>query len=189
MPPMVRVRSELGVLALGLLAILAAHVPSYGQTVYRWVDERGVVHFSQEPPPPGQQFEVQHLPQAPEAPEPTEEASSPEPEGAEAELTPALPTGAARIEISGQSVGQIGPSMRRFTGELKNTGGRPAEDVRVEIVVTEVTQGDECLRAEVEAQPSDLAPNATATYQTELDSPCFFGETRVEIEPLWTEGE
>ncbi|MDX1556888.1 MAG: DUF4124 domain-containing protein [Xanthomonadales bacterium] len=34
--------------------------------VYRWVDEDGVVHYSEVPPPPGQQAETQDVPATPE---------------------------------------------------------------------------------------------------------------------------
>jgi hypothetical protein len=36
--------------ALALAAVLAA-LPAAGQTMYKWVDEKGVTHFSHEPPP------------------------------------------------------------------------------------------------------------------------------------------
>jgi hypothetical protein len=36
-----------------LLMLLLAAAPSAGAEIYRWVDERGTVHYSNEAPPPG----------------------------------------------------------------------------------------------------------------------------------------
>src|SRR5574337_548985 len=47
-----------------LLALLLAAIPAWGDTIYKWVDEGGVTHYSQTSPPGRQAREVQ-LPQAP----------------------------------------------------------------------------------------------------------------------------
>ena len=36
-----------------LVASLAACPPGFAQTMYKWVDEKGVTHFSDDPPPEG----------------------------------------------------------------------------------------------------------------------------------------
>ena len=47
--------------ALAAVAALAAS----GQAMYRWVDEKGVTHFSQHPPPDGKAQKVEVKPSGP----------------------------------------------------------------------------------------------------------------------------
>ena len=49
--------------ALSLILLLGSY--AIAQTVYKWTDEQGVVHFSDNPPPRGQQFEKQDIPTPP----------------------------------------------------------------------------------------------------------------------------
>ena len=48
--------------ALCLLIFAIASTPAKAE-VYKWTDENGVTHFSQTPPPPGQDAEIQDLPE------------------------------------------------------------------------------------------------------------------------------
>lgn len=40
---------------------LLLFAPLASAQVYRWVDAKGTVHFSQTPPPPGMKYEVMHM--------------------------------------------------------------------------------------------------------------------------------
>ncbi len=44
-----------------LLAMALLLAPLASAQVYRWVDGKGTVHFSQTPPPPGVKYQVMHL--------------------------------------------------------------------------------------------------------------------------------
>ncbi|RMD71644.1 MAG: DUF4124 domain-containing protein [Gammaproteobacteria bacterium] len=66
------------------LFFLFAALPAYGATIYKWIDEKGITHFSQTPPPQGNAQEISfELPPPPpegsleklKAPEKTKEAS------------------------------------------------------------------------------------------------------------------
>jgi hypothetical protein len=58
-------------LALLLLALLlAAAAPA--QTMYKWVDEKGVTHFSETPPPDGKGQKVEVKPSAPSSTAPAD---------------------------------------------------------------------------------------------------------------------
>jgi hypothetical protein len=168
-----------------LLAITMQAATGAGQTVYRWTDERGGLHFTQSPPPPGVQYEDRRMPAA--RPAPTE---APVQAAAGEDVTPAgTPTpkleGAARVELVRESARQMEPSVRLFKGTVRNAGRAEATDVVVNITVTETQQGAECLRVEVDVTPSSLPPGAEGTFEVELDNPCFFGDVSVKMEPDW----
>lgn len=63
-----RTKAALAALACSLMASTAVWAE-----VYRWTDENGVTHFSQTPPPPGQEAEIEDVPES-------------EPAGGEAEV-------------------------------------------------------------------------------------------------------
>jgi hypothetical protein len=64
-------------LALLLVACTLA-APVAAQQLYRWTDDRGVVHYTDRPPPEGQQFETRSIVREPEAAPPAEAAPMPE---------------------------------------------------------------------------------------------------------------
>jgi len=51
-----------------LLALLLLPLAAAAQTMYKWVDEKGVTHFSESPPPDGKAAKVEVKPTAPETP-------------------------------------------------------------------------------------------------------------------------
>jgi hypothetical protein len=54
---------RIALLTLALLPLVAA-----GQTMYKWVDEKGVTHFSESPPPDGKAAKIEVKPVGNEAP-------------------------------------------------------------------------------------------------------------------------
>jgi hypothetical protein len=171
---------------LMLLPLLAA--PAIAGTVYKWTDERGVVHFGDVPPAPATGIRSETMPAAPppvaRPPQPTSDAPS---DGAAA-----VPPGAgaeavkeANVAVTDRQAEAIGPAAQSFRGKVKNQGGTEARDVFVAIVVTEPTQGDECLREEIDVEPSTLAPGAEGTFEAEFDNPCFHGPITADLSPEW----
>ena len=173
------------VAVLAVVALLAT--PALGGPVYKWTDARGVVHFGDVPPhAPGVNAETM-----PPAPPPV--ARPPQ----EAEATPADAAasapgaagehgdGPARVAITDRDDEPVGPSTHAFRGKVKNQGGSEARDVYIAIVVNEPTQGDECLREEIDVEPSTLAPGAVGTYEAEFDNPCFHGPVAADLRPEW----
>jgi hypothetical protein len=55
--------NRIALLVLALLPLAAA-----GQTMYKWVDEKGVTHFSESPPPDGKAAKIEVKPVGNEAP-------------------------------------------------------------------------------------------------------------------------
>lgn len=178
---------------LATVALFAAWcgvaAPTGGQTVYRWTDEKGVVHFSDSSPPKGTKYERHRLPAAP-AVAVTGRAPTPEAKGndvsaqGEAESAAAA-SGPARVILKDEHVEQAGPSAREFSGTVKNVGGAEAGDVYIAITVTNLDQGDECVQDEIAVVPSTLAPDATGVFAATLDTPCFFGNAGVDLVPEW----
>ncbi len=190
----------------GAVALLAAlwlvASAARGQTVYRWTDERGVVHFSDSPPPAGTEVQVQNMPAVPAAP--TSDGGSPDDAPAPGlEATPAAAAagaaaeggataqpgrekkGPAQLEVRDEQVRAQDGGVREFSGAVKNVGGTTARDVVVVISVTEPVQGASCVREEVDVQPSVLKPGEVGSYSIELENPCFFGAINTEVTPDW----
>ena len=59
-----------------LFALLAVATAASGAGVYRWVDEKGVTHFSELPPPGQQAPKPRKPPEVPSQPQPASPASS-----------------------------------------------------------------------------------------------------------------
>lgn len=178
--------SRLGSLGFVVSLSLTA-TPVGGQPVYRWTDQRGVVHFSDQPPPRGTKFELRDMP-VPPTPAAVVGAEVPADAGvAEAAATPkAQPkTRAARIEITEHETQPAGSGVQEFDGTVRNIGGSVAEDVVVIIRVTEPVQGAQCLREEVDVDPPTLPPDASGTFSVRLQNPCFLGPTTVDMRPDW----
>jgi len=178
--------ARLAVLTTAVILMTAIQlVPAAGQTVYRWRDEHGVLHFSQSPPPPGTAFQVRGMPTPQSLPTQVAE-QTPAARGSPVAGTPTPKLeGEARVEIVSQSAQQLEPSVRLFRGTVKNAGGTAARDVVVIVDVTERQQGAECLHTEIEVTPSSLAPGETGTFEAEFENPCFFGDVSVRVQPDW----
>jgi hypothetical protein len=166
-----------------VVALLGAGAAG-GADVYRWTDERGVVHFS-DVPPHGSQFTTQSLP---DAPPPPVEAATPAGDVAPAAAAPgadATPQGPAHVVLTDKDAVPVGPSVQSFRGKVKNTGGVTAHDVSIAIVVTERVQGAECLREAIDVEPSTLEPGEVGSFAAEFDNPCFHGPTDADLRAEW----
>jgi len=186
-------RGRAGALIFAALLMLLTTAMS-AQTVYRWEDDRGVVHFSDAPPPNAKNVEKRSMPRAPKpsirgSEAPSADASdqakdgsdAPEAKSDEAETA----SGPARVQIKQQDVTPVGDSTSEFSGEVENVGGSPASDVAVIIEVTETNQGAECFREEVAVSPSSLGPGEKGTYSVTLTNPCLFGPIATTVQPEW----
>jgi hypothetical protein len=157
------------------------------QPVYKWTDERGVVHFSDTAPPKGTEFQLRDLPPPPPVPPTAEPVQGGAGEtGPTQGATPSsTPSGPASLEITEQEEEAVGESTHEYRGKVKNVGGTTASDVVVLIRVTDSNQGAECVNEEVEVRPSDLGAGETGTYSAQFSNPCYFGPTTASIRPDW----
>lgn len=174
---------------VGALILLLVASSASGQTVYRWEDERGVVHFSDSPPPNAKNVERRSMPRAPKpairgTEGPTVETSddAKQVDGDKSET----PTGEpARVEIKKQDVSPVGDATSEFFGEVENVGGSPANGVVAIIEVTETNQGAECFREEVDVSPSSLGPGEKGTYSVTMSNPCLYGPIATTVRLEW----
>jgi hypothetical protein len=164
-----------------LVALGAA--PALAGTVYKWTDERGVVHFGDMPPAKGSSEIMPEAP-PPVALPPQPKAAAPA-EGAAAPSGDAAAVKEANVVITDRKAEAVAPAVQSFRGKVKNQGGTEARNVFVAIVVTEPVQGDECLRDEIEVDPSTLAPGAEGTFEAEFENPCFYGDVTAELSAEW----
>jgi hypothetical protein len=175
-------------------ATLAAGAYAGAETVYKWTDAKGTVHFSDAPPPHGDEYKGEYKKEdLPDAPPPA--AGS---DAASAEATPAAaesgaaksadgkaPAGPARVVLTDHKAVALGPSLQSYRGTVKNEGGVEARDVAIHIVVTEPIQGAECLHDQIDVQPSTLPPGGVGTFEAEFDNPCFHGPTEAALQAQW----
>jgi hypothetical protein len=172
-----------------VILLLAAGSAS-AQTVYRWEDERGVVHFSDAPPRDAKNIESRNMPRAPkpsirEAADPSVAAPAESEGDSNKDPKPGATPSAARIEITAKSVIPAGEATNEFSGEVENVGGSPANDVVVIIEITEPNQGADCLREEVDVSPSSLEPGEKGSFSVTLSNPCFYGPITPNLRPEW----
>jgi hypothetical protein len=173
-------------LALVFGCLLGVLGEARAQAVYKWTDERGVVHFSDTAPPKGE-YRLMQLPppevreEPPDAP--VEEANA-APPAAEAKPEPKR-SGPASLKITEQKEEPVGESTHQYRGKVKNVGGTTASEVVVSIKVTDSNQGAECVNEQIEVRPSQLAAGETGTYAVEFTNPCYFGPTSASLQPEW----
>jgi hypothetical protein len=175
---------------LAALAVGLAAGAVEAATMYRWTDDRGVVHFADVPPPNVKTYRAEPLPifppAAPQSAAGTEaSAATGDPEAAAKPATAAVATGPARLVIIDREEVSLGGAVQSFSGKVKNQGGTEAHDVAVAIRVIEPTQGDECVTDEIDVAPANLAPGATGTFEADFNSPCFQGPTQTELRVEW----
>jgi hypothetical protein len=176
-----------------LVFLLLGNLAS-AQTVYRWEDERGVVHFSDAPPRDAKNVQTRSMPRAPkpairgtEGPSAVADDASTTGDSVQSEkpATADATPSAARIEIKKRDVNPTGEATNEFTGEVENVGGSRANDVIVVIDVTETNQGDHCLREEVDVSPSSLDPGEKGSFSATLSNPCFYGPVATSVQAEW----
>ena len=159
------------------------------QTVYKWTDEDGVVHFSDSPPPQMEGVELKTLPAGgakAQRDAGTEPAAAPVPD----QTPKAKGEGPARVTVVSQESPRTGPSALHILGEVKNVGGADAQRVIVTISAIDRSQGTPCLRQEAEVAPSTLHPGESGNFEIDLDSPCLYadqlyGDPSIDIAPDW----
>lgn len=172
-------RSMLRLSALSLVLLLGGFATA--QTVYKWTDDQGVVHFSDNPPPRGQQFEKQDI--SPPPPPPTAERGS----GASTSGTASEEKfeGPARVILTQNDSFPRGGTSRHLIGVVKNVGGAPAARVRITAHITD-PEGRECDSEDIDVAPPTLEPGASGNFDTTIDSPCFAdGGGSVDAAPTW----
>lgn len=158
------------------------------QTVYKWTDEEGVVHFSDSPPSQIMEgVETRTLPAG--GGNPVRNAGT-EPAAAPDATPKADGQGPARVTVVSQETPRTGPSAMRILGEVKNVGGADAQRVIVTVSAIDRSQGTPCLRQEAEVAPSTLHPGESGNFEVDLDSPCLYadqlyGDPSIDIAPDW----
>ena len=167
------------VLITGLLA--ACCLTSQAQTVYKWTDERGVIHFADEAPP-NVHAEKRDLPPVPDRQRDSDEVKATE-ESAE-KNTPAGKR-PARVVVVSHKVAHSSPTVAHVSGKVENAGGAEAAGVGVTLSVLDATQGNPCLDQQAEVNPSTLPPGESGDFEVDLDSPCLAGNSTVHVKPLW----
>ena len=171
-------------LALTAVLLVAGRVPGQ-DTVYRWTDEKGTVHFADVPAPHVNHFTTEALPEVPPA---RAAAADTAPDAAAGGVTPAADEslkGQAHVVLKDKQALAVGPSAQAFRGTVKNEGSAEARDVYVALVVTEPVQGAECLRNEIDVEPSMLGPGQEGSFGAEFDNPCFHGPTDADLRVEW----
>jgi len=157
--------------------------------VYKWVDEKGVVHFGDAPPPGQRGYTGKALPDAPPAPPPAPPPAQPrEPMPASGASSAASQTpreGPGHVVLLESKTIALGPSRQGIRGKVKNDGGAEARDIVISVLVTEPIQGAECLHDVIDVDPSTLAPGAEGTFEAEFDNPCFHGPTNAALTAEW----
>ena len=161
------------------MVLLAAAADA--QTIYRWKDPSGRLHFSDAPPTGDIPFETEHMPAPPPVDTPTVAETPQAPHAGQ----PQGATGPASVVITDRQSTPGGGSVMEYSGKVKNKGGEAARDVSVLIHVVEPNSGAECVHESVDVSPAALGPGETGTYRAQFTSPCFLGPTNVEITPDW----
>jgi hypothetical protein len=162
--------------------------PAGGQTYYKWTDEQGIVHFSDQVPADGKQrIEERRL----VAPAPRDAEPGVTSAAADGSAQPgsapeaADRSGPARVVLVEHQTPRSGPSSMHIIGKVKNVGGEAAQQVAVSISALDPSQGNPCLQAETTVSPSSLPPGETGNFESDVDSPCLFGDTNVDVVPTW----
>jgi hypothetical protein len=165
------------------------------QTFYKWTDDHGVVHLSDSPPPRAQNVEERSLNVAPVVNQPgtaaddlgtasAAAAGRPDQAGA-AGSAPKGGEGPAKVVVVARNTPRTGPSTMHVSGEVKNVGGEPAKSVAVTVTAVDSTQGTSCLEDEAPVHPESLGPGEKGNFDINLDSPCLYGDTNVDLQAVW----
>lgn len=179
--------------SLCVLSLLAAQ-SAFGQTYYKWTDNRGIVHFSDAPPSnvKGVEERVVNAPpivrQSGDATPPDGSAESgqpPSPGAAAGGPSEAPPTGPARVVLLSRETPRISPSSVRIMGRVRNLGAESASNVTVGITVVDETQGTVCMQEQADVNPGTLTGGKGGTFDITLDNPCLYGAANLNIEPQW----
>lgn len=160
---------------------------AHAQTFYKWTDDRGVVHFSDQQPANVNGLEERHLPPVPASEAATTEApENPESQPAQPGASGApVAQGPPQVVLISHETPRTGPSAIHVSGEVKNVGGEEARGVSVTITALDDTQGNPCLQQATTVSPPTLRSGDSGSFDLDLDSPCLFGDPSVSITPAW----
>jgi hypothetical protein len=174
------------IIAAAVTCSITLHAPfADAAMVYRWVDEKGVVHFGDAPPAGTRDYQSETLPDAPPAPRPAAPAAQPVGASKGPSARAAAHGEPARVVLLESKTMAVGPSRQAIRGKVKNDGGAEARDIVISVLVTEPIQGAECLRDVIDVDPSTLAPGAEGSFAAEFDNPCFYGPTNAALTAEW----
>lgn len=164
---------------VGACTVLAWCSIAAAQTVYKWTDEHGIIHFADTPPAGTQTVEERHL-SGPPAAQPRAEPAPEAPAGKKDAAA-----GPARVIVAVRKTPRVGPSALHVGGEVRNVGSADAERVAVTVSAVDRQQGNPCFSEQILVKPPTLHPGESGTFDAEIDSPCLIGQSRVDIAPVW----
>jgi len=156
------------------------------QTVYKWTDEHGVIHFADTPPSGGRKVEERHLP-GPPASQANDDAPAEMRTPRSDALTrrePGAP-GPAQVILASRKTPRTGPSSLHIQGEVRNVGGSDAARVAVTVAAVDSNDGSSCVQEEIGVNPPTLRPGETGSFDTNIDKPCLLGQPTIDIAPVW----
>ncbi|MFN8628328.1 MAG: DUF4124 domain-containing protein [Candidatus Binatia bacterium] len=148
------------------------------QTVYKWTDDRGVIHFADSPPPEARKVEERHLPGPPAS-----QSGADVP--AEVRTPRSDAQAPAQVIIASRMTPRTGPSSVHIQGEVRNVGGRDAARVAVTVVAADPHDGSSCVQEEIDVSPPTLRPGQTGSFETDVDNPCLLNQPSIDIAPVW----
>ncbi len=156
------------------------------QTVYKWTDEHGVIHFADSPPAEGRKVEERHLP-GPPASQSSEDAPAEIRTPRSDALTRRDPgaQAPAQVILAARKTPRTGPSSLHIQGEVRNVGGGDAARVAVTVSIVDSNDGSSCVQEEIGVSPPTLRPGETGKFETDIDKPCLLAEPKIDIAPVW----
>ncbi len=154
------------------------------QTVYKWTDERGVIHFADSPPPEGRSVEERHLPGAPKSTDDAAAAIRTPRSDAVTRREPGAPA-PAQVILASRKTPRTGPSSLHIHGEVRNVGGSDAARVAVTLSIVDTNDGSSCVQEEIAVSPPTLHPGETGKFETDFDKPCLLGQPKIDLAPVW----
>jgi len=163
-------------------ALVAGGAPgARADVVYQWTDQRGVVHFSDVPPPAATDVRQRDLPAA---------AAAATPPAPTAGVMPATPgperaSGQANVVLASDQTARIAPDAVRVVGTVRNDGDAPARGVHVVLSANDAGQNNPCLERPLAVQPDALQPRESGTFDAVVESPCLFGDPPLQLRPRW----
>lgn len=172
------------VLVLGMT--LPWSVRGSAQTYYKWTDQKGIVHLSDQVPSgvKGVQERVMVAPARPVDSAPSgQDAAAP---GAPAAA--ATGGGPARVILESFQSPRTGPASMHVSGTVKNVGGTVADSIVVALSALDPGQGNPCFESDVSVSPSSLQPGEQAGFETDLNDPCLSGDAKLDAHPRWQGG-
>jgi hypothetical protein len=169
-----------------VVTLTFAHV-SASQTLYKWTDDQGVIHFSDIPPSGGQKYEERGTPlgepgAAANAAPANAAGDAPAAPAAAGAAPEAGTTAAARVILVSHNTIPRSTDARHLIGVVKNVGGHPASRVAVTAHIADST-GRECAREEIEVVPNTLPPGESGNFDATLRNSCFADGGTVDPEP------